>query len=457
LVSDDGTTQTHNLLGLSLIQQDDGSQTRTLLADGLGSVRVEMVGDAIDSATTYEPYGKLLARSGASGTVYGYTGEQHDAATGLVYLRARYYNPNLKVFMSRDPFPGFAFVPQTQHPYTYVGNNPANLTDPSGEIAPILVAMGIGAAVGSGIGAVAGGASYVLAHPGGNAYDYIHNPEFRRAVGIGAATGFVGGAVGGGVGWLVPAGTGIGAVFASGAFGGSVSGIAEQLVYNALVPCTEWYDNLAQAAVLGGLTGGIASGATSFVRPHYFRAFGTRTEDIYAALGKTKFGAYFMPRATKYGNPTTVFNDKLPLGDWGSYYAYQHILELNPIFRELPPEFAAPALAHELVHRQARWFSSSQAQEVAAHAVEAVVWKELRESGAVRVNPLYPDIAAQYRFIRSENNILDMSYDASSLWVHVQEHHVYRHHGVYSRDLANLPGDHFQKKYYEDRIRELGR
>jgi hypothetical protein len=57
----------------------------------LGSVRVEMVGGAIDSATTYEPYGKLLARSGASGTVYGYTDEQHDAATGLVYLRARYY------------------------------------------------------------------------------------------------------------------------------------------------------------------------------------------------------------------------------------------------------------------------------------------------------------------------------------------------------------------------------
>jgi hypothetical protein len=73
LVSDDGTTQTTNLLGLSLIQQDDGSQTRTLLADGLGSVRVEMVGKAIDSATTYEPYGKLLARTGDSGTVYGYT------------------------------------------------------------------------------------------------------------------------------------------------------------------------------------------------------------------------------------------------------------------------------------------------------------------------------------------------------------------------------------------------
>jgi hypothetical protein len=228
------------------------------------------------------------------------------------------------------------------------------------------------------------------------------------------------------------------------------------LVYNALVPCTEWYDNLGQAAVLGGLTGGIASGATSFVRPHYFRAFGTRAEDIYAALGKTKFGASFMPRATKYGNPQIFFDDELSfvLGQWGQYTKPTNKLGLNPIFRELPPEFAAPALAHELVHRQARWFSSSQAQEVAAHAVEAAVWKELRESGAVRVNPLYPDIAAQYRIIRSENNILNMSYDASSLWAYVQSHHNYRHHGVYSKDLANDP---IQKKYYEDLIQKWGR
>jgi len=69
---------------LSLIHQDDGATVRTLLADGLGSVRLEMVGDAIESATTYEPYGKLLARSGRSGTVYGFTGEQHDWVTGLL-------------------------------------------------------------------------------------------------------------------------------------------------------------------------------------------------------------------------------------------------------------------------------------------------------------------------------------------------------------------------------------
>ena len=91
-----------------------------------------MVGNTVETATTYEPFGKLLVQSGSSGTVYGYTGEQYDVATSLVYLRARYYNPNLKVFMSRDPFPGWAKLPASQHPYSYVHNNPVNLTDPSG-------------------------------------------------------------------------------------------------------------------------------------------------------------------------------------------------------------------------------------------------------------------------------------------------------------------------------------
>ena len=75
LVADNGTTQTHMLFGLDLIAQDDGSETRYLLADGLGSTRIEMVGTVVETVTTYEPYGKLLMQVGTSGTVYGYTGE----------------------------------------------------------------------------------------------------------------------------------------------------------------------------------------------------------------------------------------------------------------------------------------------------------------------------------------------------------------------------------------------
>jgi RHS repeat-associated protein len=44
----------------------------------------------------------LLARTGTSGTACGFTGEQHDEATGLLFLRARYYNPALRAFMGND-------------------------------------------------------------------------------------------------------------------------------------------------------------------------------------------------------------------------------------------------------------------------------------------------------------------------------------------------------------------
>lgn len=44
LVADDGITQVYNLFGLDLISQDSGGEVRTLLVDGLGSVRTEMVG-----------------------------------------------------------------------------------------------------------------------------------------------------------------------------------------------------------------------------------------------------------------------------------------------------------------------------------------------------------------------------------------------------------------------------
>jgi RHS repeat-associated protein len=99
----------------------------------LGSVRLEMVGSVVETATTYSPYGEVLEQAGASGTVYGFTGEQEDGATGLLYLRARYYNAALKVFQSRDPWEGTGWRPQTLNYYVYANNNPLLYTDPSGE------------------------------------------------------------------------------------------------------------------------------------------------------------------------------------------------------------------------------------------------------------------------------------------------------------------------------------
>ena len=138
MVASNSITTTHNLFGLDLLGQQTNGQTnpRTFLADGLGSVRTEMAGSAVETVTTYEPYGNLLAQTAATssspGTTYGFTGEQHDAATGLLYLRARYYNPDLNQFQSRDPFVGYAKLPATLNGYSYANNNPINFTDSSG-------------------------------------------------------------------------------------------------------------------------------------------------------------------------------------------------------------------------------------------------------------------------------------------------------------------------------------
>ncbi len=67
-----------------------------------------------------------------SGTVYGFTGEQEDGATGLLYLRARYYNSSLKVFQSRDPWEGTGWRPGTLNAYLYGQQNAVNFVDPSG-------------------------------------------------------------------------------------------------------------------------------------------------------------------------------------------------------------------------------------------------------------------------------------------------------------------------------------
>ena len=132
LIADDGTDQVVNLFGLDLILQDDGTGALALLADGLGSVRLEMVGEAVESTTTYSPYGKELVQEGDSATVYGYTGEQEDGATGLLYLRARYYSSGLMTFMSKDPWAGDGMRPGTSHGYAYARGDPVNRVDPSG-------------------------------------------------------------------------------------------------------------------------------------------------------------------------------------------------------------------------------------------------------------------------------------------------------------------------------------
>lgn len=57
-----------------------------------------------------------------------FAGRELDAATGLYYMRARWYDPDLARFISEDPIG----LEGGLNLYAYVGNNPMNALDPSG-------------------------------------------------------------------------------------------------------------------------------------------------------------------------------------------------------------------------------------------------------------------------------------------------------------------------------------
>src|SRR5690625_2048071 len=78
----------------------------------------------------YEPYGAQLTPAVQDGP--GYTGHVQDAATGLVYMQQRYYDPQLGVFLSVDPVTAYEQPISQFHRYRYANNNPYRFTDPDG-------------------------------------------------------------------------------------------------------------------------------------------------------------------------------------------------------------------------------------------------------------------------------------------------------------------------------------
>jgi len=124
-----GSQNTHYVHGLRGIQSQMANSAWTeAMSDGLGSVRGWIDGSQnVVSSANYNPYGV------PSGTVddFGFTGEMTDA-NGLVYLRARYYDPNVGVFASLDPFEGVLCSPMSINGYAYVEGNPVMNSDPYG-------------------------------------------------------------------------------------------------------------------------------------------------------------------------------------------------------------------------------------------------------------------------------------------------------------------------------------
>jgi RHS repeat-associated protein len=124
------------------------------LHDHLGSVRALTNGaGSVVERKSYEAFG---ASANGSLTRYGFTGREREDATGLVYYRARWYDPRQGRFLSEDPL-GLTAGPNL---YEYAYDNPLRFVDPTGNQGwEIVVGGGGAAALGGGGGAAAGGAA----------------------------------------------------------------------------------------------------------------------------------------------------------------------------------------------------------------------------------------------------------------------------------------------------------
>lgn len=106
---------------------------------------------AVTDRIEYSPYGQITHRTGTTDTPYLFVGQLgvQTEANGLIYMRARYYSPELMRFCNADPI-GFS---GGMNWYAYGNNSPMMFTDPSGNFGLL------GVVAGTVVGGLAGAAA----------------------------------------------------------------------------------------------------------------------------------------------------------------------------------------------------------------------------------------------------------------------------------------------------------
>ena len=114
-------------------------------------VRIVDGSRSVVASYTYDPWGKIISSSGTLADInpLRYRGYYYDSETGFYYLQSRYYDPEIGRFINADSYASTdATGLLSTNMFAYCENDPVNKSDPTGEVAPILVAMAGGAMVG---------------------------------------------------------------------------------------------------------------------------------------------------------------------------------------------------------------------------------------------------------------------------------------------------------------------
>ena len=215
----------------------------------------------IKASYTYNAWGEILSATGDMADInpLRYRGYYFDSDTGLYYLKARYYDPQLCRFINADGLLSTTDVIGTNL-FAYCLNDPISMADETGNLPFFAITAAIGAVVGAVVGGV------VAAKSGGNVWAGIGIGAVAGALigtGVGMATGAaLAGSITATTGAVVAGGSALVNTVATGGLGAGATYVANNLsqAANNLSSASQVAANKMQQVVEKGKAGEAASG-----------------------------------------------------------------------------------------------------------------------------------------------------------------------------------------------------
>ncbi len=233
------------------VKEEGASDTLSyLLSDHLGSLSEVVTGASVSASQRYSALGETRDAQGSPPTGFQFTGQYNEEDLGIYYFGARWFDPRLGRWLQPDFIVPNQYDPISWDRYAYGLNNPLNYIDPDGHC-PLLISMGVGAAIGGMVGAI----SYF-----GSNMSSFDSGEYWTAVGAGAVTGAL---IGSGVGILalpeVAAAGGATIAVANTLIGAGSGAAGAGLGYTLTSPNGFESDDFLAMTAVGGTVGGVTA------------------------------------------------------------------------------------------------------------------------------------------------------------------------------------------------------